>query len=111
MRSMSAMGEQHVGEAAGRGPDVEPDSALRRETKMRETMGELQAAAGDPGVILALQRDPRILGQKLAGFLDAAGLGESLSRHDDGLRAGEAFGQPAIQQQAIGAPSARSVSR
>ena len=70
-------------------------------------MGELQPAARDPGVVLAFQGEGRGLGQKIAGLGDAAGLMEGLARHDDGLGAGEALDQPAIDEELVRAPPAR----
>src|SRR5262245_23343179 len=50
-----APGQQHVSKAAGRGADVEPDAAARIDGEMIEGVGELEAAAGDPRMILAAQ--------------------------------------------------------
>ena len=49
--------EQHVGEAAGRGADVERDAARDVEVKRVERVGELEPAAADPGMIGRAYRD------------------------------------------------------
>ena len=40
-----AMRQQHVGEASGRGADVETDAASRRQAEVVQRVVELQAAA------------------------------------------------------------------
>ena len=42
--------EQHLGEAAGRGADIEADAARRIDAEMVERGRELHAAARDPGM-------------------------------------------------------------
>src|SRR5882724_1498612 len=54
--------QQHVGEAAGRGADVEPDAAGRVDGEMIEGMRELQAAARDPRMVLAAQLERLVAG-------------------------------------------------
>jgi hypothetical protein len=58
-------------------------------------------------VILALEDDTRVLRDQFAGFIDAARFDKNLARHDQGLGAGEALDQTAIQKQTIGAHPAR----
>jgi hypothetical protein len=48
-----ALGQQHVGEAAGGGAEVHADAALRRQAEMLQPVRQLHAAAGDPGMVLA----------------------------------------------------------
>src|SRR3546814_4451723 len=54
--------QRHVGEAAGRGADVEAAEAGGVDREAVEGMRQLDAAARYPGMILAAQRDRRMLG-------------------------------------------------
>ena len=48
-----AIGQQHIGEPAGRGAHVDRHRAPRVNREMRQTGGELDSAARNPGVLLA----------------------------------------------------------
>ena len=62
-----AVRQQHVGEAAGRGADVEADERrARSRPNAVERMRELQAAARHPGMVLAAQLQRRVGGQHVA---------------------------------------------
>ena len=45
--------QQHVGKAAGRGADVEGRLAIDRDPEMIEGMGELDAPARHPGMVVS----------------------------------------------------------
>ena len=47
------MGQQHIGEPAGRGAHVDRHRAPRVNREMGQTGGELDPAARNPGVLLA----------------------------------------------------------
>src|SRR5262249_60396840 len=53
-------GQQYVGEAAGRGADVERDALLGLDRKMIERVGELDAAARYPPMVAPPQCQGRI---------------------------------------------------
>ena len=46
--------QQHVGEPAGRGPDVERDAAGRVDPEAIQPVRELDAAPRNPGMVAAL---------------------------------------------------------
>ena len=98
-----AVGQQHVGEAAGRGADIDRDRALGIEREMRERVRELQPAARDPGMILALDLERRVLRHQVAGLGDAAVGAEHLAGHDQRLGLGAGLDQAALDQQLVGA--------
>src|SRR5688572_18909659 len=95
--------EQYVGEAAGRGADVERHRARHVPAEMIERMSELDAAARDPGMVAAPDLERRLLGQRLAGFLDLALAREDQAGEDQRLRPRPTLGETAIHQQLIGA--------
>src|SRR5215468_12217358 len=102
--------EQHLGEAAGRGADIEADAAARIEFEMIERGRELHAAARHPrvsrhGVQRCIDRDlvRRPADQDVIGG-DEAGRNRS-------LRLGTAREQAALDQQAIGAQTWRHGAR
>ena len=94
--------EQHLGEAAGRGADVEADAAGRIEPEMIERGRELHAAARHPG--MRRRRLQRGVGGDLLGRL---GDGDAVGGHHAGgdrlLRLGAALEQAALDQQPVGA--------
>ena len=64
-------------------------------------MGELDAAAGDPGVVAASNADVRILGDLLPRLLRFCFTNIDMTRHHQRLRAGLAFGKAAINDDLI----------
>ena len=69
---------------------------------MGEGVLELEAASGDPGVVLAADFERGVLGEEVAGFRDAAVAGEDLAGEDEGLGAGAALGEAAVGEELIG---------
>ena len=57
-----AVGEQDICEAAGGGADVEADAVFRGKGEVGQGMLELEAASGDPGVVLAADFQREVLG-------------------------------------------------
>ena len=55
--------QQHVGEAAGRGADIEGDLSVDRDREMIERVSQLDAAPRDPRMIASLERERRIRGE------------------------------------------------
>ena len=94
--------EQHVGEAAGRGADVEAGEAVGIEAEGVERRGELDPAARGPGVRLA-RLDPRVLGERVGGFAHGLAVGADQPGGDRRLRAGAAGEESAFDENKIGA--------
>ena len=67
----SAAGDEYMGEAAGRGADIERDPAQRIEAEGVEGGRELKAAAGDVGVRAGADRDFGPLPTSAPGFSTA----------------------------------------
>ena len=98
-----AAAEQHIGEAAGGGADIDGDRASHVPAEMGKTVIELDAAARHPGMVTPLHLQRRIRGQRVAGLGDLAVTGKHQAGHHQRLRAGTAFNQPAFHQQLIDA--------
>ncbi len=81
-----AAGEQHFGEAAGRGADIERHPALRVQAEGFERGFELETAAGDVVAGARCHGKGRILGHQ------GTGLGRGLARHGDTAPAHEVGG-------------------
>ena len=94
-------GQQDIGKAAGGGADIDGGQAGRIDGEFGQALFELQPPARDPGVRLALHFQRQILGDLVAGLVEAPGAGEDLAGHDDGLGLGPAFGQAPVDQQLI----------
>ncbi len=70
---------------------------------MVEGERQLEPAAADPGVVLALDGERRVDGQAEARLIDPPGAALDLTRHDEGLGPGAAVGEPALHQELVGA--------
>ena len=93
--------QQHVGEPAGGGPDVEADAPGRREREMIERMGELDAAAGDPGVVLAAHVERRVGRQRFPRLRNSPLAREHPPGQDQSLAAGPALGETSLDQKLV----------
>ena len=71
VRPPDAARQQHLGEAAGRGPDIERDVSLDLDREVVKRVDELDAAARHPGMISALERKRGIGRELFTGFVDA----------------------------------------
>src|SRR5262249_26526047 len=92
--------QQAVGEAAGRGADVDRDDAQHVDGKVRERALELLAAAR--AVALELGHAQRsVLGHELADFVDPALTEEDLARENAGLSARPALDQAQLHKSNI----------
>ena len=97
--------EQHVGEAAGRGADIERDLPFDRNLEMVERVRELDAAARHPGMVApAPHLESRIGAKQTSRLVDPLLAAEYGAGHDQRLSVGAAFGQAALDQLDIGAP-------
>ena len=84
-------------------PTSRQTRAGRDQAEMSQRMLELDAAAGNPGMVLAAHLQRRVGGERLAGLVDPPFAGEHLAGEDQRLRAGAALGQAALDEQLIGA--------
>ena len=101
-RSLAPRSQQHLGEAAGGGADIEADAAARIEAEMIERGGELHPAARD--VRMRRRRAQRGIDRDLLRRLaHRRVVGGDQPGRDRGLRLGAAVEQAALDQQAIGA--------
>ena len=60
--------EKDLGKAAGRGADIERNSPLDDDPEVVERVGELDAAARDPGMIALLERKGCVRRELFTGF-------------------------------------------
>ena len=97
-----AAGEQHVGEAAGRGADVEGGAAGRVQPERLQGGGELEAAAGDIGV-LGGRLDPCARGDGVRGARERPSVDPHQPGADRGLGAGPALEMAVLHEEQVGA--------
>ena len=94
--------EQDVGEAAGRGADVEAGEAVRIEVEGDQRGGELDAAARGPRMRRA-RLDVRVLGERVGGLAHGLAVGADQPGGDRRLGARPAGEQSAFDEKKIGA--------
>src|SRR3546814_11640079 len=96
-----------VGKAASRRADVDRGRARYVPAQMHPPMFqrviELDAAARHPRMVAALDADRGIGGDRLPRLVDLAVADEGEAREDQRLRPRPAFGEPALDQQLVGA--------
>ena len=92
--------EQNVGEASGRGADVEADEALRIERESVERGGKLDPAPRRPGM-RRLGFDRRVPRNLLRGLLEREPADADQSGGDCGLRAGAARKEAALDENDV----------
>ena len=95
--------EQHLGEAAGRGADIEADAARRIEAEMIERRDKLQRRRARPTDAPAARRSARIGRDLVRGLAQHDAIGRHAAGRDRGLRPGAALEQAALDQQHVGA--------
>ena len=88
--------EQTVGEATRRGTEVDDAFALGIETHRPQCAFELDAPAGDVGVVLTANLDVAVAVEAFAALFHPAGTGEDLAGENQGLRAGPRWGEPPL---------------
>ncbi len=93
--------EQHVGEPAGRGADVECHQPGWRKREAVEPVHELQSAARHPGVVLTLERQRRVGGEEVARLVDAPVAAPGETGEDQGGGAASALDQPAFDKELV----------
>ena len=101
-----AAGEQDLGEAAGRGAEVERDGARRVEAEDVERVHELQRAARDPGVRVGVdgrgpRRTARAAAGRVAGAPSTRTTPASISARARARRRGEAGGDQRLVEPQV----------
>jgi hypothetical protein len=79
-----------------------PSTGIR---KVGERMRQLDAAARNPGMVLAAQLERRLVGQQVAGLGDAPLAAEYLASQDERRGAAAGLGQATLDHKQIGALS------
>jgi hypothetical protein len=93
--------QQDVGEAAGRGADVERDAIPRFDLEMIECMGELDPAARDVRHSRCPDLEREIRRHRLARLVEAPLAGKDPPGEDQRLCLGPAVGEAALEEQLI----------
>ena len=75
--------------------------AGRIDGEMVEGMRQLEPAAADPGVVLALDGERRVGCQAQSRLVDPAGAAKDVARHDEGLGPCAGFGETAFDDELI----------
>src|SRR5439155_17787573 len=101
-----AVGEQHLGETAGRCANVETDMTLDFDRILLQRTRQFDAAARDIGV-RGLRLQHGISGDALGRLHDPLVIGRDETRFDRGLRPGPGFEQAALDQQCVRALAGR----
>ncbi len=78
--------EHDVGEAAGRGPDVEAETSRATDVEGVECVRELDAATPDPWMLRVIDGDRRIVGDLVAGLARDLAVDAHQPRDDPRLR-------------------------
>src|SRR5690348_8162777 len=100
--ALGTTGQQHVGEAAGRSPDIKRDLVVDRDVEMIERVYELDPAAGNPRMVASLERQRRIRGEALAGLIYPAPGAADEPGEDQRLGLGAAFNKTLVKEELIG---------
>ena len=95
--------QQHVGEAAGRGTDIQANPPRRINGEMIQRMGQFDTAARHPGMIPSTDLEWQVWRHRRSRFVETPRFGIDQTRHDKRLRPRPAFGQPAFDEQLIDA--------
>ena len=98
-----ALGQQHIGEPAGRASDVERHRAGHVEPEMLQPMRQLDPAARHPRMIAALDGQQRIVGEQVPRLRHPPVTNKHIPRQDQRLRPSPALGQPLRDEQKVGA--------
>jgi len=100
----AAARQQHIGEAASRGADVESRPALEVDPKMVQGVSELDPAARNPGMVVSRDGERRIDCKLLARLVDAPSGASDDPGEDQSLRLSPAFGHAKVDEKLIGPP-------
>ena len=97
----SAFLQQHIGEAAGRGADIEGDETGDIDGEVIERMRELDAAARDPGMIARFDLERRVIRVGGACFVELPIAAEDRAGENQRLCLGTRLGETTLDQQHI----------
>ena len=92
---------EHICEAAGGGTDIQRGQPAWVDPEMRERVIQLDAAARDPGVIRAPDRERKFALDLHTGLLEPALAGVHPARQQQRLRLGPGLGEAARDQQSV----------
>ena len=106
-----AMVEQDIGEAAGRGADIEADPPGRIDAETLDAVGQLQAAARNPGMVAPAHRQRAVVRHRGARLVDPPLAVEHRAGHDQRLGLAARVCHAAIHQQLVHALPRGSGSR
>ena len=93
--------QQHIGEAAGGGADIQRRAPARIDPEVRERVVEFLAAPRDPGMVRAAHREREIVRDLEAGLVEAAFAREHPAGQQQRLRPGPGLGQAARHEQGV----------
>ena len=96
-----AMVEQDIGEAAGRGADIEADPPGRIDAETLDAVGQLQAAARNPGMVAPAHRQRAVVRHRGARLVDPPLAVEHRAGHDQRLGLAARVCHAAIHQQLV----------
>src|SRR3546814_11669451 len=94
-----ALGQQHVGEAAGRASYIHRYGVIHVPAEMIQGVRQLDPAARNPGMIATPQFNRRIFGQRLSGLFDLSLARIDSTGREHGLRTATALDDTAIDSE------------
>ncbi len=100
--ALGPAGQAHLGEAAGRGADVQHHLVLGRDEPVRQGVGQLQRAAADPGMG-RLGLYPRILRGEFGRLEHRLAIDAHAPSLDRGLGLGAALEEAAFDEEDVNA--------
>ncbi len=93
--------QEDIGKPTGRRADIDSGAPARIDSEMLQCMGELDAAARDPGMVLAAYFEGCVYWNGTARFVDAPIGAEHDARQYKGIGLGSAVGEATLHQQLI----------
>jgi hypothetical protein len=100
----AAARQQHIGEAASRGADIEGRLTIEVDPKMVQGVSELDPAARNPGMVVSRDGERRIHCKLLARLADAPSGAADNPGEDQSLRLSPAVGHAKVDEKLIGPP-------
>jgi hypothetical protein len=95
------MMQQHIGETAGGGPNIQAHASLRRQREMGQCVRQLHAAARHPGMLLPAHLHRSVERHGLTRLVDPLLAAKHLAGQDQRLGPRPAFGEAAVDQQLV----------
>src|ERR687887_69796 len=103
----SAARQQDIGEAAGRGADVERNLAFDRYCEVIEGVGQLDPAAGNPRVIAPFEGERGVWGELFARLVNPPPDTADEPGEDQRVRFRAALDETLLYQKLVGPPLGR----